>query len=285
MLLPERIPAFDDYQRLLHTPVFRDMRAFSGRFLADNRRALAPYARKWVRDPLHNWSRQWEYPFTLLALSDHFSRRPATSAPRRILDAGSGVTFFPHYLASMITGSVIECIDLDRDVEKIFQAVVAERSEVTRFSRAGLDRVPFDDHAFDAVYCISVLEHLDNCHEALLEFRRVLKPEGALVVTFDISIDGTGEIPVDGAMELLSRLQRLFLADDPCPPADLPRLLEGEIVTTRAVGAQDRSLLPWGNPVAVAARNLLTAGRLSAAFPNLTVYCGRFVNRNDPGSS
>jgi len=281
MRLPERIPSLADYARLLHGADFRHMREFADRFLADNRRTLAPYARKWVGDPLHNWSRQWEYPFTLQALRDHSPQRPASSS-RRFLDAGSGVTFFPHYLASMMSGAAIDCIDLDRDVEKAFEAIIAGQRNAVRFTRAGIDRIPFADHAFDAIYCISVLEHLDNDHQALLEFRRVLKPEGILAITFDISIDGNGEIPVDGAQELLARLQRLFLADDPCAPADLPRLLEGEIVTTRAIGKQDRNLLPWGGPLAVAARNLLKVGRLSAEFPNLTVYCARFVNRT-PG--
>ena len=58
MNLPEGISELDDYQRLLDSPVFREMREFADRFLGDHRGLLKPYARKWVGDPLHNWSRQ-----------------------------------------------------------------------------------------------------------------------------------------------------------------------------------------------------------------------------------
>ena len=166
MTLPDGIPAIDDYRHLLTTSLFSHMRKYADRFLVANRTALAPYARKWVKDPLHNWSRQWEYPYTFRTLRDHFAGR-ADSGPRRILDAGSGVTFFPHYISSMVDRSEVVCIDLDAAVERTFQAVVSEQGTSVRFSRGGLHRIPDDDDSFDAIYCISVLEHTDNYVEAL----------------------------------------------------------------------------------------------------------------------
>ncbi len=75
-----------------------------------------------------------------------------------------------------------------------------------RYERASLTRLPYPDRMFDRVFCISVLEHLNdffNRHAAwsvprpLLfafphdierthrEFRRILKDDGLLVITFD----------------------------------------------------------------------------------------------------
>jgi len=42
--------------------------------------------------------------------------------------------------------------------------------------------LPFPDHAFDRVLAVHVLEHMPNLPPALYEIRRVLRPEGRLVV-------------------------------------------------------------------------------------------------------
>ena len=44
--------------------------------------------------------------------------------------------------------------------------------------------MPFEDGAFDALVCLSVLEHLTELAEALTEFRRVLRPGGVAVLCF-----------------------------------------------------------------------------------------------------
>ncbi|MFN2595928.1 MAG: methyltransferase domain-containing protein [Pyrinomonadaceae bacterium] len=44
-------------------------------------------------------------------------------------------------------------------------------------------RLPFGDEAFDVVLCAEVLEHLHTPSVALAEMRRVLKPEGKLLLT------------------------------------------------------------------------------------------------------
>ncbi len=49
--------------------------------------------------------------------------------------------------------------------------------------RADLDeRLPFDDESFDAVCCVAGLEHTENPRHTLREIRRVVKPEGWVIV-------------------------------------------------------------------------------------------------------
>jgi ubiquinone/menaquinone biosynthesis C-methylase UbiE len=45
-------------------------------------------------------------------------------------------------------------------------------------------RLPFDDNTFDAAYAIQVFEHVNELDLALLELKRVLKPEGLMYVEF-----------------------------------------------------------------------------------------------------
>lgn len=47
-----------------------------------------------------------------------------------------------------------------------------------------LFQMPFEDGQFDALVCLSVLEHLTQLGEALTEFRRVLRPGGVVVLGF-----------------------------------------------------------------------------------------------------
>jgi SAM-dependent methyltransferase len=53
----------------------------------------------------------------------------------------------------------------------------------------GVDRVasvyelPFADNTYSVVLCMSVLEHLERPADAIAEMRRVLKPEGRIVVS------------------------------------------------------------------------------------------------------
>jgi SAM-dependent methyltransferase len=44
-------------------------------------------------------------------------------------------------------------------------------------------RLPFDDHSFDLIWCSEVIEHLEDPAFALAELRRVTKPGGLLVLT------------------------------------------------------------------------------------------------------
>lgn len=51
---------------------------------------------------------------------------------------------------------------------------------------ASLFEIPFPDGEFDALVCLSVLEHITELDAALTEFRRVLRPGGIAVLGFPV---------------------------------------------------------------------------------------------------
>lgn len=75
-----------------------------------------------------------------------------------------------------LAGNEVVGVDVDR------RALASAEQRGVRAVWADLDRpLPFDDASFDVVVVGEVLEHLRLPEQALLEARRVLKPDGVLV--------------------------------------------------------------------------------------------------------
>jgi SAM-dependent methyltransferase len=92
----------------------------------------------------------------------------------RVLDAGCGrKTRLAGY-----RDRIAELVGVDLDAE-----AGTENLALDRFVVADLcSRLPFEDAYFDLVYANFVVEHLDAPEAAFHEWRRVLRPDGALVL-------------------------------------------------------------------------------------------------------
>jgi SAM-dependent methyltransferase len=269
--IPSGIPTTDDYQAVTGSGLFRDMETYSGEFLAAHPVVQASYG--WVADPLHQWSRQYEYPFVLQRILDELQRRNGASVD--VLDAGSGATFFPYQLESVLPGGSITCCDYDASLAPIFDAVNRERESAVRFEQADLRKLPFDEASFDIVYCISVLEHTNSYGEIAREFHRVLRPGGLLVATYDIGLDGVSEISPREARALNESVVATFGNSDLADGAfDLP----GDAITSASIGRRQPELLPWRYPLLSFLKTTLKRKRLPRRFgKNLTVLCAQYV--------
>jgi len=162
-------------------------------FLAQEDRFRSPEY-FWPRDALHNWSRIWEYPYTYHHLRRIRASLPASSTPR-VVDLGSGVTFFPFTAARL--GYHVTCVDNDPVCEKDIPCaarVINVSPGVVDYRVAGAEALPFADQEIDIVYCVSVLEHIQAFAAVVSEIARILKPGGMLVLTYDLDVRGGCEI-------------------------------------------------------------------------------------------
>jgi ubiquinone/menaquinone biosynthesis C-methylase UbiE len=127
--------------------------------------------------------RKLEYTYALDALLGHL--RPGD----RFLDAGSGVTPFAHALSAR--GIQADACDYDGRLIGELKHFAPEHiygSAVT-YTQQDLTAITYPDEMFDAISCISVLEHIPapSDQRAIDELLRVLKPGGLLILTVDFT--------------------------------------------------------------------------------------------------
>ena len=137
--------------------------------------------------------RYWEYPWAIV--NTQFRQG------MEVLDVGSGWSVFPMYLAKLgahVTAVDIDVVEMNHISPFLARSVSAEIS----YRVGDATSLEFPDNMFDRVYCLSVLEHLEeetrngrpfNARKknldivAIRELLRVLKPGGLLAITADWS--------------------------------------------------------------------------------------------------
>lgn len=124
--------------------------------------------------------------------ADEFDHKPlerrllaefaAATAPGLIADIGCG----PGQAAAYLSGCGAEVVGVDLADEMVAQA--RRLFPTLRFERADMCVLPFADGALAGIVALYCLIHLapDAITAALAEFRRALRPGGALLVSFHI---------------------------------------------------------------------------------------------------
>lgn len=131
----------------------------------------------------------------------HIERRLLDEALRPgavALDAGCGrTTRLRNY-----RDRIVRVVGLDRD-----EAAGRENPYLDEFVPGDLDDpLPFADDSFDLVYANFVVEHLQHPERAFAEWRRVLRPEGRLVL-----LTSNRANPLVAAADRLPRRARLAI--------------------------------------------------------------------------
>jgi SAM-dependent methyltransferase len=277
MHLRTGIPLLAELEAHLKSEEYARHVEFNRAFLERNDAAMSQYGKLWAKDTFRLWSRRWEYPFVTRRVIQ-FAQQQNSDAAFRVLDAGSGVTFFPYYLRKEIPRAEITCFDSNNTYHPMFAAVNDTMGESkVKFVEGLLQKLPFENDSFDAVCCISVLEHTGNYNEILDEFARVLRPGGLLVLTFDLSLDGKFELPKNVAAELLTALSNKFVVpSDVDLHKELNRMddpARERILTTDHIRDTQPDLLPWKHPTLKAVHDLVTGHGWTGGFRSKSVYC------------
>jgi ubiquinone/menaquinone biosynthesis C-methylase UbiE len=136
-------------------------------------------------------ARFWEYPFAILAAD----LRPGL----KCADIGCGTTPFTPYLCEIAGKENVTGIDPDYvagEDEERHLSFGARKSHIGKFGfqffQSDFTQLPVPDNSFDRVFCISVLEHIDDPKikaRGLREMARIVKPGGKLIMTFDTGIE------------------------------------------------------------------------------------------------
>ena len=100
-------------------------------------------------------------------------------AGMRILDVGCGAGTAEVSLARMRV-SQLELVGIDLSTERVSAALKATRemNASVGFAAADACHLPFETAAFDATFCVAVLQHIGDVPGALAECARVTKPGG-----------------------------------------------------------------------------------------------------------
>ncbi len=245
LALQDGYPTIQEFETLQNDPLYVELRRFSDEFVEKNPQAFEYYKTRWGANPVRHWSRQWEYPYI-------YQRVNAFLGPRKdeavtVFDAGSGLTFMPHYFCGLYHSLTVECGDSDEQTCADAQTLYPPGSDRVTYSVQDIKKTSFSDQQFDLIYCISVLEHCGNPTDIIHEFARVLKPGGRLVLTIDISFDGNKDIAPHLAAKMIQMLETKFTAD-----ADYISLLKKfhpqQRLTTDYIKERYPERTPWKPP-------------------------------------
>lgn len=119
----------------------------------------------------------WDAQFSDF-LQDTLKPRPGT----RILDVGCGDGTAEVSLGRLRI-SQLRLFAIDRDLARVTRAATEGRSHNYRLGVAAADAMtlPFVTGAFDATFCVAVLQHVPDVRRAVVELARVTRPGGRVL--------------------------------------------------------------------------------------------------------
>ena len=99
----------------------------------------------------------------------------------RVLDVGAS----PHgyALERSLSLGVCEYVGIGLDIKDNINIIT--KTSTGRLTYMNAEQLAFDDNEFDAIITMSTFEHIGDVGKALSEFRRVLKPNGCVLINFE----------------------------------------------------------------------------------------------------
>jgi SAM-dependent methyltransferase len=98
---------------------------------------------------------------------------------RRVLDAGCGAG----YGSAMLSAAGADAVTGVDRAQAVLEVAQQGAPENVRFEVADVASLPFAAASFDAVVCFEVIEHVEDRDAVLDELRRVLAPDGLLIIS------------------------------------------------------------------------------------------------------
>jgi SAM-dependent methyltransferase len=128
-----------------------------------------------------------------------------------LLDVGCGPGTITSDLAAVVAPGQV--VGIDRAPGIVAEAAAAFRAANLSFRTADVYALPFGDASFDVVHAHQVLQHLSDPVAALVEMRRVLRPDGVVAVR-DGDYGGFVWAPCDPVLDRWLELYRRVTAEN-----------------------------------------------------------------------
>jgi ubiquinone/menaquinone biosynthesis C-methylase UbiE len=268
------VPTTDSYKEALVSPVYAKQLAYDREWRSNYAACLKRVSRKWVENPLDQWSRKWEYPYVETQLESMLDSGGQHSGAT-VLDVGSGLSFFPFSIASRHRDWDLYCLDNDPlYLAPASRLLSASGLQNIHFVQSDVVSLPFPTGSLDAIYSVSVMEHLPDWQHALDELCRVLRPGGSMVLTFDVSLDGNRPLTVKLSLALLRSLASSATVDEEKLQIASRLLTEPPacLLTTRSA-CINRADLPWKWPRFMYALKWRSLSPFRQWPPNICLCC------------
>lgn len=112
--------------------------------------------------------------------------------PQSLLDVGCGAGHWGRALAGVLPGDpLLAGVDIEPDfVDRARDQAASLGLSNVDYRLGAAEKLPFPDDRFDLVTCQTVLIHVASPESALTEMRRVLRPDGVLVVAEPNNVAG-----------------------------------------------------------------------------------------------
>lgn len=126
------------------------------------------------------WSRPWEY---------HWAIQYNDIVGGVVANMGAGFTYRPFTDALAHRAGVVQWVDTKRPTWNLLDHPIPPNVEIHEadFSKEITSIAPA---SLDRIFCISVLEeNIQTVAATLKEFKRLLAPDGLIVLTFDVQYD------------------------------------------------------------------------------------------------
>jgi ubiquinone/menaquinone biosynthesis C-methylase UbiE len=185
------------------------------------------------------------------------------------LEIGSGTGYFSLNLLQMGTIERLTATDISPGMLQRLAATAESLGLEAETVETEAERLPFDDESFDLVFGHAVLHHIPDLERALAEFRRVLRPGGAIAFCGEPSRYGdrlaaapkrAGQLAAPAWRRLVGASPRAVAEADlshdhsleaevdvhAFAPADLRRLLRDSGFEHRRVGGEELLANAWG---------------------------------------
>jgi ubiquinone/menaquinone biosynthesis C-methylase UbiE len=166
--------------------------------LTNKRRAEFTYWKRKHAEAGHLDSAFYEWVYTT-----YFGLTPDFYAEKRVLDIGCGPRGSLEW-----AHKARERVGVDPLVNKYRE--LGTDAHAMRYVEAGAESIPLPDQHFDVVAAFNSLDHVEDVDQAVTEIKRLIKPEGLLLLIVEVNHPPTNTEPWTLQWDIVDRFRDCF---------------------------------------------------------------------------